>query len=508
MKILVHSGISSNECDNCLSTSTFQTALRMSEQWQCPCGKELCLRYAAWGSVLAGEECARADLLFRLSSADTWLSFAYDVCRAPGLELFISDFEALMASLQGLLAYNLRHLHLTMGVKQKEVVVEMATRAARSPCGRRLPSTVLEILPDSLREYKCVTLAAVQTQGLLLQVVKGSLAEDADVVAAAVAQDASAVQHVSAAAWAKPEVCLRVSAALPSRRRNEVSLRLPMATRATDLPPDSEYVAVSAASLICPVCLEDLAQSALGVRQCLRGHLLCGECLDGLPALGDEVACPTCRAQAPRQAFVANLWVEQLLENRYALCPHAGCRAALQGRKRLIEHLNKVPANARDICRQQPVPCPCCHARIPMDTLRHHLVKEHAARAQWRLIVEERDCRYLNFPKPLVLFLSGGFVLKSVEYVLNLGNLTVCMEAVPLLGPDEIAVDFTAKAAARGRMYVEGARLFLTPGQAQMRTFHIGRPDLGSFIELSADLPEDQKSGQAVKRRREATEHQ
>ena len=82
------------------------------------------------------------------------------------------------------------------------------------------------------------------------------------------------------------------------------------------------------------------------------------------------------------------------------------------------------------------------------------------------------------------------------------------MEAVPLLGPDEIAVDFTAKAAARGRMYVEGARLFLTPGQAQMRTFHIGRPDLGSFIELSADLPEDQKSGQAVKRRREATEHQ
>ena len=139
-----------------------------------------------------------------------------------------------------------------------------------------------------------------------------------------------------------------------------------------------------------------------------------------------------------------------------------------------------------------------------MHTLRHHLVKEHAAaRAQWRLTVAERDCRYSDFLKPLGLFSSGGFVLKSADYVLNLGNLTVCVEAVPLLGPDEIAVDFTANAAAGGRMYVEGARLFLTPGQAQMRTFHIGRPDLGSLIELSADLPEDQKSvGSWIKRRR------
>ena len=141
-----------------------------------------------------------------------------------------------------------------------------------------------------------------------------------------------------------------------------------------------------------------------------------------------------------------------------------------------------------------------------MHTLRHHLVEEHAApaapRAQWRAIAAERDSRY-TFPKPLGLFSSGGFVLKSADYVLNLGNLTVCVEAVPLLGPDEIAVDFTARAFAGGRMYVEGVRLFLTPGQAQMRTFHIGRPDLGSLIELSANLPEGQKSaGSCTKRRR------
>ena len=471
------------------------------------------MRYGGVLGRLAGEECPRADLLLRLSraGAGNWMSFASRACQSPGPELFISDVEALMASLQGLLAYNTKWGVTAMGIAAMGVVVQMATRAARSSCATRLPSTVLEILPDWLREYKCVTLAAVQRQGLLLQVVKGSLAQDADVVAAAVAQDASAVQHVSAAAWEKPEVCLRVSAALPSRMRNEVSRRLPMATHSADLAPDSEYVAVSAASLICPVCLDDLAQSVLGVRQCLRGHLLCGDCLGGLPALGEEVACPTCRVQAPRQAFVANLWVEQLLENRYALCPHAGCRAALQGRTRLIKHLNKVPANARDICRQQPVPCPCCHARVPMHTLRHHLAKEHAApRGQWRFTVaaERRDSRY-NPLKPIGLCPSGGFVLKSVDYVLNLGNLTVCVEAVPLLGPDEIAVDFLANAAAGGRMYEEGARLFLTPGQAQMRTFHVGRPDLGSIITLSADLPEEQKSAlSCIKRKRESDEFQ
>lgn len=373
----------------------------------CRCGFELCVAIGSFHVDKDGlRVCWRKELLEAVST-DPFLLKIH-------LSKVAQDSITLSQAARGLSKF---FETIGQGRENDSFAADLALAAMK------FDASVYHALPTRLSCRRDIATAAVKGAVSIYGGLQAPLSTDHDVICAVLQEHPEMLDFVGSVTSNMTEedrtlLVVKLRAALPVKKRNDVLSWLPTASLFQAAPLDADVMLVEGSELICPVCFEDLATVAGAVRQCKHGHLLCGECLQSLRRLGEEkVLCPVCKTPESRTQYPICLFAEKALQSLRRLCPFE-CGTLLSGKVVILQHMDFD-------CKNRTVTCPCCSQVVRCECFSFHAWERHAL-ARWEddcvwLLArhpQQEDCEWTSFRSPLKLLRKDVyFVLLRVRLI-------------------------------------------------------------------------------------------
>ena len=200
----------------------------------------------------------------------------------------------------------------------------------------------------------------------------------------------------------------------PVQKEEDVKIKSPMPSTKEDLLPVEDRIITEKLKydVLCGICCMVLTHP----RQCLSGHVYCGDCL--AKCIGKGMPCPSCRRDMTEESVARNLFLEEYCKEFLVYCQyHYECpdvdkdiMVAEDGCPEEVPYCN-LEQHEKD-CKYSWIRCPFTYSTNTIHKVRKLHWQKHKEVCEFRPSI----CKYCDSCHPFMNLSVCSIFIKVIIY--------------------------------------------------------------------------------------------